>query len=253
MEKSQKEKLKRNNEVEELIYRNHTEKQYVVEPFRQQAREKYPWEEEYIGTLHKITKEYFRCRGRVDNSEIIRKNHQGIKLYYHDCGGIEKHSLPIREEKEFIYPILIDLLNYVQLKTQKRVVITCGHRCPKHNVYATEEGEAKYSKHMVGAEVDFYVEGMEKKPREIAKILTQYYLEEKKYQNQIHYQHFVSSSNKKLHNKEIEIRISDENENRDFDNKHGYPYLTIEVLYDFDQRRRVHYNWNQAFNGYLRW
>ena len=55
---------------------------------------------------------------------------------YYDCGGPEKHSLPLREKKEFyLHSILIILLNYLQIQTGKRVVITCGHCCPEHNAY----------------------------------------------------------------------------------------------------------------------
>src|SRR5690606_2499225 len=102
---------------------------------------------------------------------------------FYDCNGSEKHSLPLRDKKEFVYPILIDLLNYLQMKTEKRVVITCGHRCPDHNTYSDQSSSNRYSKHMIGAEVSFYIQGMEEEPEVILDLIQEYYKSDKSYAN----------------------------------------------------------------------
>ena len=63
IEESQQEKIKQNNAVAERIYRKSSDKFYSIDPPKQQKREKYPWEENYEGTISKITKDYFRCKG----------------------------------------------------------------------------------------------------------------------------------------------------------------------------------------------
>lgn len=249
LEKAQHARVKKNNEVEEFIYRNHDEFFYETDEVVRVKREKYPWEEQYIGNLPKITKEYFRCKGKIANPEQVRIE-SGREIYVHDCGGIEKHSLPLHDNKEFIYPILIELLNYIQEKTHKRVVITSGHRCPQHNIYCDPYKSAVRSKHLIGAEVDFYVEGLEKQPNKVIQLIKNYYHEKSDYQKLIAYKQFFKGKNNSWHNKEIKISISEE---EDLDNQHGYPYITVEVQYDLASKRPVYYNWQQAFNGYMRW
>ena len=89
-------------------------------------------------------------------------------------------SLPLLNNKEFIYPILIDLLNYIQDKSDKKVVITSGHRCPEHNAYIDSSKENQASKHMIGAEVSFYVKGLEDQPEKVIKLIQSYYQEKPK-------------------------------------------------------------------------
>ncbi|MBN2479858.1 MAG: DUF882 domain-containing protein, partial [Parachlamydiales bacterium] len=134
---------------------------------KQKKLEAYPFEEN-LENISKITKEYFRCKGNPLNPERIDESDpDNIKVYL-DCEGSSKHSLPLmHNNKEGVYPILIDILNYIQKKTKKKVIITCGHRCPKHNQYSDFDSSAKLSKHLIGAEVDFYVEGYEQKYLEI--------------------------------------------------------------------------------------
>ncbi|MBI5274652.1 MAG: hypothetical protein HY860_06350 [Chlamydiales bacterium] len=254
LEQSQNERIKRNNEVEEFIYRNDNEKVYPDVVWIVQEREKYPWEEEYLGTIPKITKEYFRCKGKSDNKEQIRYNKNSQPVYYHDCGGVEKHSLPLMDDKEFIYPVLINILNYIQQESNKRVVITCGHRCPKHNLYADKVDASQRSKHQVGAEVDFYVEGLERQPKQVIEMIQNFYQQDSFYKDKREFTHFFENKEKKnWYNKEIVVRLSEEDENRDFDNRHPYPYLTIEIKYDIITGKPLQYNWQKALNGYMRW
>jgi hypothetical protein len=259
LEQSEQEKMRRQNAKGEFIYRNHDEFHYTMSPPLHQLRERYPWEESQVGNQLKITKEFFRCRGSHVNPPLAIKNETQAKNRL-DCGGKERHSLPIRGEKEFIYPILTELLNYLQAKTGKKVVITCGHRCPAHNAYADDATFNQSSKHMIGAEVDFYIQGMEEKPEEIVKLLMNFYKETSAYRGKKEYEQFLryeksdtNVSTPPWYNKEILIKVYKKTEGRDFDNRHPYPYLSIQVRHDRELGEKVTYSWPKAFNGYMRY
>jgi hypothetical protein len=253
MQKSEMDRIKRNNEIEEFIYRNESDR--FIPPFALKTikRDDYPWEEEYVGNIPKITKEYFRCRGNMNHPEQVKISKEGKPTYHHDCGGIESHSLPMKNSQEFVYPIFINLLNYIQRITEKKVVITCAHRCPKHNLYADSSDTYQRSKHQVGAEVDFYVEGLEFHPEKVLEIIKQFYQEFSSHLGSEWHKFSYNREKEQLFNKEIAIRISRENQNRDFDNEHPYPYLTIELKYDTQNERAVQYQWQEALSGYVRW
>nr|NGX30439.1 hypothetical protein [Candidatus Anoxychlamydiales bacterium] len=159
--------------------------------------------------------------------------------------------------KEGIYPVLLDILNYIQRKTKKRVVITCGHRCPKHNSYADTSNVAKTSKHMIGAEVDFYVQGLENSPLKIMDLIFDFYKEDSRYRGVEEYERFqqyqkdTDVSTPPWHNKEIFVKLNQYNEGRDFNNRHPYPYICIQVLYDRSTKQKVNYTWEKAHRGYL--
>ena len=216
----------------------------------------YPFENE-VEHLPKISKEYFRCKGSPLNLERIdERDSDNIKIYL-DCEGSSKHSLPLINKKENVYPVLVDILNYLQKKTKKRVNITCGHRCPKHNTYADFDKTAKTSKHMIGAEVDFYVEGYENKPFEILDLIFKYFKEKKYYKNKNEYENFYEYTkatdvkNPPFYNKEIFVKIYDFDEGRDFSNRHPYPYISLQVLFDKDNNEKVTYTWEKANKNLL--
>jgi hypothetical protein len=219
----------------------------------------YFWNKEQIGHLPKISKEYFRCKGSSLNPfRIIQKEKEIERIY--DCGGTQKHSLPLQDGKEFVYPILIDLLSYIQLKTEKRVVISCGHRCPEHHRYADPSIENQYSKHMIGAEVSFYVQGFENKPEQIIQWIQNFYKETARYQGQKDYLEFkryekpdTNVSIQPWFNKEIFIKLFNKKEGRNFDNRHPYPYISIQVRHDRDLNEKVTYTWIKANRNYHRW
>jgi hypothetical protein len=259
MEQSEQEKLRRMNAQGEFIHRSHSEHLYPLTTPEHRIREKYPWEMAYIGKHAKVTKEYFRCKGSSINPPHVDHKDPSRPANYFDCDGFQKHSLPVRGEKEFIYPTLIDLLNYVQAKTGCKVVITCGHRCPVHNGYADNSSYNQNSKHMIGAEVDFYVQGMENRPEEVIKILVSYYKEMPLYKGDKQYQEFqrldkgvLNVSTPPWFNKEILIKLYKKNEGRDFDNRHPYPYVSVQVRFDRELNEKVVSNWQKAFNGYRR-
>ena len=176
-----------------------------------------------------------------------------------DCGGRSRHGLPIIHGKEGVYPILIDLLNYIQRKTGRRVVITCGHRCPAHNTYADCSKENRISKHQIGAEVDFYVQGMEERPLEIVGLAMQYFQESPVYANDKEYldfQRYTGSDTQTAiqpwFNKELLIKVYQKDEGRDQDNRHPHAYICFQVRFDKKSKERVVYSWGQAHKGYPR-
>jgi len=242
-----------------FIYRKQNDSFFFIEELTQAERPAYPWEKTFESPFPVITKSHFRCKGHLTHPfKNIQKDNQTLRIY--DCGGFEKHSLPLRNNQEFIYPILIDLLNYVQNQTQNRVVITSGHCCPDHLTYLDPAKPQNFSKHAIGAEVDFYVEKMEKEPEKILELLFKFYREKERYQGQKEFQEFKQfdkddgkSSLIPWLNKEIFIRIYKKNEGRDYDNQHSYPYISIQVRYDYDLQERVQYSWDQAFKNYYRY
>ncbi len=242
----------------EYIVRNHNEKLLHIDAAEPKQRMTYPWENGQFATIPKITKDFFRCQGSsLHPAKIVHKNDE--LSYVYDCGGYQRHSLPLRNGKEFIYPILIDLLNDLQKKTEKKVVITSGHSCPDHYRYVDTEGQCN-SKHLLGAEVDFYLQGMEESPEKIAELIFAYYREQTKYHNLTEYQVFKKEEkieNRNVdtawYNKEIYLKIVKKNEGRDLDNRHPYPYLCVKVRFDWDLHEPVTYSWEKAFHHIHRW
>ena len=242
----------------EFIYRVHQEHLFPIETPKLQKQKPYPWEIGNNGNYPLVTKEYFRCKGSSLNPVRHYQGTQGLERFY-DCGGSEKHSLPLRDGKEFIYPILIELLNYLQTKTGKRVVITCGHRCPDHNTYSDPSKENQYSKHMIAAEVSFYVQGMEENPEIIVQMIQDYYKTQENYKNKKEYTEFktyekddTNVSTPPVYNKEIYLKLFKKKEGRNFDNRHPYPYISIQVRHDRDKDERVVYSWKEANQNFLR-
>ncbi len=210
---------------------------YALEAPVKAAPPVYPWSDT---TLPPITKHYFRCKGCSTNPPYPH-NDQTLK----DCGGWRKHSLPVKDGKEFIYPILISLLNHIQSVTRHKVIITSGHRCPAHNTYLDPTFANQYSKHMIGAEVSFYVEGMENAPLSLVQIIQDYYSDPFK-----RFDGKTNVSTPPWMNKEIFIKLFTSEEGRNCDNTHPYPYLSIQVRYDRDSNEPVTYTWARANRGF---
>lgn len=250
-EQSEKEKMRRQNRKEEPIYRQSGEYFFSLTKPLHTPRSSYPWE----AHIHfpKITKEFFRCKGS--------RTHPPISLgeeSLSDCDGSTTHGLPIIHGKEGVYPLLIDILNYIQNKTGKRVIITCGHRCPIHNTYSDPSKENRTSKHQIGAEVDFYVQGMEERPLEIVSLAMQFFQETPPYsQNPENYifKLYDKGSNARIKpwlNKDLFIKVYSADEGRDKDNLHPYSYISLQVRYDREKQEPVVYSWEKAHRGYPR-
>ncbi len=231
--------------------RNHNEYFFTPPPPQPRTRAAYPWEDKHVGGFQRISKEFFRCKGNPLNPVVVQERGEREPLYYRDCKG-RRHGLPVKNDEEFVYPCLINLLNYVQEQTKKRVVITTGHRCPMHNAYSDYTPYNWGSKHMIGAEVDFYVEGMEDQPEEVIKILMAYYKDDEEYAAFTRFDNEgLNIATSPWYNKEVFIKLYKANEGRDFDNQHPYPYIGVQVRYDRDEEKRVVFDQAQAQN-YLR-
>jgi hypothetical protein len=251
--------LPESKKTHEAIYRRSEDQLLIIPPLKKKDSPSYPWNSSFTGGYPKIDKEFFRCKGSFLNPpDKVMLEEQWKKNY--DCGGRRRHSLPVYEKEEFIYPILIELLNYIQSHTKKRVIIASGHRCEVHNMYSDPSVFNSTSKHMIGAEVDFYVEGAENEPMQIIDLIIRYYQKGLKYQGLKEYQEFSRYKKDDTNvvtspwfNKEIFMKLFLENEGRDFDNRHPYPYVSIQVRYNPKVNARVHFNWKQAYQGYLKW
>lgn len=219
----------------------------------------YPWKRKSVGTYPQITKGHFRCKGKCTNPDKLIQQ-SGESVYLQDCGGCEQHSLPLNNKKEFIYPILINLLNYVQAREKKQVYITSGHRCPDHNRYNDSSSKNQCSKHMIGAEVSFYVIGRENAPETIVNLLKEYFFKNPDYHGLLEYQEFnrwekpdLDTSTLPWYNKEVFIKIYRANEGRNWDNDHSFPYISIQVRYDRSAKEKVFYSWDKAFRNFWRY
>jgi hypothetical protein len=251
--------LRQRHQKGEYIYRNHNEFLTTISSPEKTSPKIYPWNQQLSNRYPKITKDYFRCKGSCLNQVHIYKNKEEETVRQYDCGGSSKHSLPLKDGKEFIYPILIELVNYIQDQTERCIVITSGHRCPEHNTYIDPAPSNQYSKHMIGAEVSFYVQGMEEHPEQIVKLIQLFYQKNAFYQGKKEYVTFQRYDKKTdvstlpWFNKEIFIKLYEKKEGRNFDNRHPYPYLSIQVRHDRDSNEQVTYSWDKAFRNYHRW
>lgn len=221
----------------ERIYRKSSDYFHQPQPPLPKKISSYPWQEKNTGGYSRINKDFFRCKGSSLNPPIEIKNGTGIS-YLNDCSG--NHSLPLKNGEEFIYPSLIAILNYIQQSLEKKVVVTTGHRCMRHNRYADLRPYNSASKHMVGAEVDFYVLGLENEPMKIIDTIMQYYADKPEYKK------FVRHERKNLDvrtepwvNKEIFIKLYEADEGRDQDNLHPYPYISIQLRSDENQTKVI--------------
>lgn len=253
IEQSENEQVRRRNCKGEYIYRNHNENFCTIAPPAHQVRPLYPWE----GNLPRITKDFFRCKGSSANPPVMDHSDPVSPTPCTDCEGSARHGLPIIHGQQGVYPVLIDLMNYIQKTTGKRVIITSGHRCPVHNTYVDPSKENKFSKHQIGAEVDFYVQDMEKRPMEVIQLLMNFYKETAPYKGQKEYEEFQRYEKDDAHvttkpwfNKEIFIKYQSAAEGRNADNRHPYPYISVQVRLDRSSKERVVYDWKRANLGY---
>lgn len=254
-EETENDRARLQNATGEYIYRNHNEYLFKLGFPSKSHPDPYPWESH---SSNQITKDYFRCKGSSLNPPLVIQQ-KGETQRFFDCGGAERHSLPLLNQKEFIYPILIELLNYIQEKTLKKVVITSGHRCPEHNTYVDPSTENQSSKHMIGAEVSFYVQTWEEYPEKVIKLIQNYYLETPKYRGLKEFQEFKRYEKRNTNvttppwmNQEIFIKLFNKKEGRNFDNRHPYPYISIQVRYDMASQEKVIYSWEKANRNFLR-
>ncbi len=257
LRESEYKKIKRKNSYREVLTRYDEEKLLpAAEDIQRGERRLYPWEEASGSPYPKITKDFFRCRGSSRNDSYMLRGKERI----YDCTGMSHHSLPLRDGQEFIYPILIRLLNYFQDAFQCRMIITSGHRCPAHNRWCDPSEYNASSKHMIGAEVDFYPEGKEIAWESLVEALEAYYRNDPEVKEHPSYTEFrfytkgdTNVSTPPRFNKEIFVKFFKDFEGRDPDNRHSHPYFSIQVRYDREKKEQATYTWQQAFYNYLRY
>ena len=104
LEMSEQKRLQEHNTQKEVIYRNDSDKTYIIETPVKRARDPYPWEPSEMGKFPLITKEFFRCKGSSLHPSKSKDKDSSELIF--DCDGILKHSLPVRGGKEFVFPIL---------------------------------------------------------------------------------------------------------------------------------------------------
>jgi hypothetical protein len=154
-----------------------------------------------------VTRHDFICRGRSSDSVDFEGRH------YADCSG---GHLP----RGGVRPALLHLLNELQTVSGRRVVVTSGYRCEKHNRYswaftARETGDrmgvSRDSLHRAGAAADFYLEG-ERRPGKYQ------YFARKLY-------HLAAADGEG-----VWARVYAADKVRDPDNRHDYPYIHVHLL-----------------------
>ena len=109
---------------------------------------------------------------------------------------------------------------------------------------------------MIGGACDFYVQGMEGRPEEIVKVIQNFYTRESRYHGQkdfLEFKRFEKSTTitKPWYNKEIFIKIFKQDEGRNADNRHNFPYINLQVRFDRDRNLRVDFT-SQDAERYLR-
>lgn len=198
------------------------------------------------GRYAKITPDFFRCRGSSIHPAVPVLRDGKVVENIFDCGGTGAHSLSVRDGKEYIFPVLLDLLNEIQQKTKKQVVITSGHHCPQHHRYVTARGASSSVKHMIGAAVTFYVVGLEKAQEEVLKVIANYYQnypvsekERTKYTEFVRSDKCEDKATIAWYNKEVFIKFYKDREGRDADNMHPFPYFSIQVRFDRELNKEV--------------
>ena len=109
---------------------------------------------------------------------------------------------------------------------------------------------------MLGAEVDFYVEGMEEEPLKIVELLQTYYAENFEDKSYTQFERFekegLNVSTPPWLNKEIFIKLYLPHEGRSVDNPHNYPYIGIQMRFERQTNSKVSFD-ASASQNYLRY
>lgn len=214
----------------------------------------YPWDATTRTPLPPITKHYFQCRGCLQHPpKMIQRGGESIHLY--DCRGGEQHSLPLRDGQEWIAPLLLVMLNFCQERFERPVHITCGHCCLDHRTYLYPHASSEGVGHVLGAEVDFYVEGWESRPERVVQALLEFY--RTRWNHDQHekgeFSYDEKDGSRFWKNREVVLSIHAAHLGRDEDNNHSYPYLTIRVRYDKESKDTLKYSWDRALKSYYRY
>ncbi len=121
------------------IHKNFVPNDFVIPQELPQKKPSYQWEKQH-SPLPSFTKYSFRCTGTNQEENIPS---------YKKCLGTLQHGLPLYNGKEYIYPRLIDLLNFLQKENNEKISIIRGHLCPK--VFALLDIKEQNNKYLIGA------------------------------------------------------------------------------------------------------
>ncbi|MEG1542260.1 MAG: hypothetical protein RRZ67_02520 [Victivallaceae bacterium] len=190
----------------------------------------YPHREYMEKVIPSVTKQSFRCKGKGDFANNT-----------FDCKGIFEHGLPLRDNKEFVYPCLIDLLNYIIKKSGVKVTITEGHSCPNHKKHLNPESPDLTSKHLIGAAVTFKT--IDLSTEKLFRIIKRYYAVHPAYRTCPEYTNF-NQEDLQLFNKEVFVCTCIDKEKS--------LCTTMEVLYDRDKLCPIEIN-SENIQNYLRY
>lgn len=241
------------NQKGEYIARKEGER-LPIPSMKRNALPTYSWDRPLLGQLAPITQEHFRCKGyNLNTPHQLKEGTELVTIY--DCMGSQRHSLPLREGKEWIYPALIEVVNYAQTHSGKPLVITSGHRCPDHNRYVDPAPGNQTSKHQIGACVNCYLRGMESEPYTLLALFFSYYKNHPIFGGDKAFTTFIHKPEQPYcwYNKELFIQLYPAYEGRNGDNRHPYPYFALSVRWDRERNERVVYSWQQAFGNFLRY
>lgn len=238
-----------NQEVGEYLFREEKELYAPLSPLKERILAPYPWQSKNPDELSPITKYHLRCRGTI--TRPLKKAKSG-EVYLEDCNGSLAHSLPIKNGQEYVAPILLTLLNYLQQTLKKPVVITSGHCCPTHQKYLMGSPHITPSKHLTGEEVRFYVKDFEEKPYQVLTQIQKFYSNEGPLLR--NFERYPLSktdvSTEPWLNKEIFIKFFKTHEGRNEDNQHPYPYFSIQVRWDRSKNEWISVNWKEVESYY---
>ncbi len=243
-EQSEKRRIRQCNEKEGKIFRLSGESLFSFAPIERKELEIYPWEVRESLEFPRITKEFFRCHGSQHHPhKVVESENKEIEIY--DCNGIDEHGLVMKGGKEYVHTCFLELLNMLQDTFHQRVVITSGHRCPKHDRFINGYGKEKVTSYQIGAAVDFYVEGQEENSYRVIEKVMNFFCRDKKSQ-------FTKKGEDCWRNHEVIITLNPKTTPRNDDNLHPYPYITIELRYDREDKKPIVPTWRQAHYGYKR-
>ncbi len=143
---------------------------------------------------------------------------RGAPVVYRDCAKGERHTRAMAKE-------IVALVEKLRCRFGERVVVTSGYRSWRHNLYswavlAAEKGSgnevSRKSKHMEGKAVDFHVRGLS-------------YLQHKELSGQLRRWAGLLERPLRGSRQAIWSRVYRPEEGRDPDNRHGFPYIHVEL------------------------
>lgn len=121
------------------IHKDFIPNDFVLPQESSQKNPTYQWEKQYP-SFPSFTKYSLRCPGTNTEQNV---------LPHKKCLGALHHGLPLYNGKEYIYPKLIALLNFLQIENNEKIIIIRGHVCPK--VFSLLNTQEQNTKYLIGA------------------------------------------------------------------------------------------------------